>query len=148
MKKLISRIFISFLGGLIVDVGACVFTIIYLMFTSPDDQIVNRTGLFGAVIFKLTPLDDGGINIAFGLNSATSFLLIWLTVTLFIFVCMYLFSMLYAYRQELVARQSQENTDSSNDDANSDDMTATLLNELAASSTDTPAGDNDRNRNK
>lgn len=146
MKKLISRIFTSFLGGLIVDVGACVFTIIYLMFTSPDDQIVNRTGLFGAVIFKLTPLDDGGINIAFGLNSTTSFLLIWLTVTLFIFVCMYLFSMLYAYRQELVARQSQGTADTGNIDTTGDDVAEISSDERVASSTNTPAGGTDSDK--
>lgn len=146
MKKLISRIFISFLGGLMVDVGACVFTIIYLMFTSPDDQIVNRTGLFGAVIFKLTPLDDGGINIAFGLNSTTSFLLIWLTVTLFIFVCMYLFSMLYAYRQELIARQTQENADTGNIDTTGDDVAEISSDEHVASSPNTPAGGTDRDK--
>lgn len=146
MKKLISRIFTSFLGGLIIDVGACVFTIVYLLFTTPDGSTVSKTGLFGAVFFELSSLDDGDASIVFGLNSTLSFLLIWLVAALFIFVCMYLFSMLYTYRQELIARQSQENSDAGNIDASSDGTIEKSLNDHGASSTNALARDTDRDR--
>lgn len=61
---------------------------------------------------------------------------------------MYLFSMLYAYRQELIARQSQENADAGNIGANNDNTVEISSDEQAVSSTNTLAGDIDRDKDE
>lgn len=76
MKKTISRVLASIMGGLVVTLALCFAISLYQVFTTPNDESTSRSSLFGIVTLESTVLDDGGIGLEIGIGNSWNF--VWL----------------------------------------------------------------------
>jgi hypothetical protein len=75
-------------------------SILYLMF-STDERLANKKGLFGAVFFKSTENPSGSLQVGVGVENLATLGLVWLVVTAFITMCVFMIVQLKAYKNSL-----------------------------------------------
>ncbi len=80
-------------------------TLLYLMF-STGDEVVHRTGLFGAVFFQTDRISEGGLGVTMGVANTTTLVLVTLVLTLLLAWVQVVYVALRRYRKALLAREA------------------------------------------
>lgn len=77
-------------------------TLLYLMF-STGDEVVHKTGLFGALFFQTARISDGGLGITMGVEHVTTLVVLALVLALVLAWVQVVYAALKGYRGRLLA---------------------------------------------
>jgi hypothetical protein len=107
MKRSITLVSLAF-GSLVLTLTGATVAILYLMFTTPDDNI-RKEGLFGSVFFQTrTPVPDGATHLSVGINNPVPLIIIWVVVFGFLLLVARMYNQLKQHRENLLASTASE----------------------------------------
>lgn len=78
-------------------------TLLTLMFSTGPDQVVERKGFFGAMVFETTKKDNGALGITAGVENPVPLVVLFVALTLFLTVTYTIYRGLKQRREQLLA---------------------------------------------
>jgi hypothetical protein len=101
MKRSITLVSLAF-GSLVATMSVATFAILYIMFTTPDDNI-RKEGLFGGVFFETrTPDPKGATALSVGVGNPVPLIVIGLGIFVFLVLFARIYTQLRQHRQGLL----------------------------------------------
>lgn len=77
-------------------------TLLYLMFSTGEDEIVRREGLFGSLFFETEEVREGTIGATMGVDNPAALIVIFVLFLLFLTVTQFVYQGLKSYREQLL----------------------------------------------
>jgi hypothetical protein len=93
----------SAIGAIILTAVSAVAVLLYLMF-STDDEDIRREGLFGSVAVEIDKLSDGGLGLTAGVEDPIRLFLVFLVLAFFIAATQIVYGLLKQRRAQLMER--------------------------------------------